>query len=481
VVINKMDLVGYSEERFRSIAAECKSFLKESGIVPMEIVPASGLHGENISKPSVRMSWYKGATVLRALDSFRKEPLPVEKPFRMPVQDVYKFTGFGDDRRIIAGTPESGRISAGDGVVFYPSGKKSRVAAIEAFPSSGKGACEAGLASGFTLEEQIYVTRGEVAARDSEPKPEVASRFKVRLFWMGRQPLEKGRFYSFKIGTSKTRAEVEFIPRTMRIAKNSATFDFSVTENAPRVERHEIAECILRTVRQVVFGASGDDPSSMRFVLVDGYEVAGGGTVLGPEGAPGGELKELVVTRELKWIKSSISSGIRASRHHQKPFLIIVTGPEESPRKEIGRALEQELYAKGFDAYFLGFGSVLYGVDADLKRPRGDHARDTDGRSGNDHIPELPHVRFEHIRRLGEIANILLDAGLILIVTAIALTEEDLAILRTTLAPGKIMTVRVGPLATDLKCDVALDQSARVEVSVETLVKELAKRSVIQS
>jgi len=163
VLVNKMDLVGYRKKVYDEIVKEYSRFLQELRIQPLSYIPVSGREGDTIAAIGSAMPWYKGATVLDVLDTFQKEELPTAKPFRMPVQDVYKFTRFGDSRRIAAGTVVTGSVKVGDEVVFYPSGKKGRVKSIEAFQAPERREVGAGCATGLTLEEQIYITRGELA------------------------------------------------------------------------------------------------------------------------------------------------------------------------------------------------------------------------------------------------------------------------------------------------------------------------------
>src|SRR5919112_6619918 len=168
VVVNKMDLVDWDRGVFQAIVKEYGAFLKQVGIEPACFIPVSARGGDNIAEPSEHLPWHQSPTVLDALDAFQSEPAPVNRPFRMPVQDVYKFTKQGDDRRIIAGTIESGAVSVGDSVIFYPSGKKSRVKSIEAFNRPEQKRAEAGTAVGFTLPKKNYNTRGGVAALETQ-------------------------------------------------------------------------------------------------------------------------------------------------------------------------------------------------------------------------------------------------------------------------------------------------------------------------
>jgi bifunctional enzyme CysN/CysC len=211
VVVNKMDLVGFDAKIFDAIRTEYAQFLQRLDIEPASYVPVSGFHGDNIANRSEALGWYDGPTILEALDSFESERPAVDQPFRMPIQGVYKFTQQSDDRRIIAGTIDTGRLRPGDDVVFYPSGKKSRVRSIEAFNSPPQHEAMAPQATGFTLEEQIYVTRGELAARAGEPAPLVGTRIRVNLFWLGRSPLAPRRAYTLKLGAARVPARLEKI------------------------------------------------------------------------------------------------------------------------------------------------------------------------------------------------------------------------------------------------------------------------------
>ena len=171
VVVNKMDLVGYDETAYHRTVDEYGAFLELIGVRPAAFLPVSGREGDNLIRASSAMPWYQGPNLLEVLDAFDAAVPPRDQPFRMPVQGVYKFTANDDDRRIVAGTVTSGTVSVGDDIVFYPSGKHSRIKLVEGFNSASVQTVGAGMAVGFTLEEQIYVTRGEIATRAAEPRP----------------------------------------------------------------------------------------------------------------------------------------------------------------------------------------------------------------------------------------------------------------------------------------------------------------------
>jgi len=222
VLVSKMDLVEYSQDIFNRILDEYTRFLTEIGLIA-DFIPVSGMAGDNIAASSERLGWYTGRTVLEALDGFVKEPHPVDKPFRMPVQDVYKFTKAGDKRRIVAGTIESGRIAVGDEVVFYPSGKTSTIKSIEGFNQPAQTTAAAGQACAFTLDRQIYVTRGEIAANPKQTHPRVTSRIRTSLFWMGAEPMVKDKTYLIKVGTAKQPVELDDVTRVINASDLSST------------------------------------------------------------------------------------------------------------------------------------------------------------------------------------------------------------------------------------------------------------------
>ena len=171
-----MDLIGYDEAAFNAVVAEFGNCLLEVDIKPSAFIPVSGLSGDNLAGPSPRMPWYKGIRVVQAFDAFKNAKPGTDQALRMPVQDVCKFTNFGDSRRLVVGTVESGTVRKGDDLVSYPSGKRSVVSTLEAFSRPLPESAEAGSPAALTLAEQIYITRGEIAARRGEKAPEVSTR-----------------------------------------------------------------------------------------------------------------------------------------------------------------------------------------------------------------------------------------------------------------------------------------------------------------
>ncbi|MGE0352458.1 MAG: GTP-binding protein [Gemmatimonadales bacterium] len=454
VLVNKMDLVNYDQKVFQRIEREYREFLAQLNVEPAAFIPVAGREGDNIAGHSAAMSWYKGPTVLQILDRFRTEPPPVDAPFRMAVQDVYKFTKEGDDRRIICGSIDTGSIAVGDEVVFYPSGKKSRIKSIEAFNRPPQTGAEAGQAVGFTLSEQIYVARGELAALANQPRPKVTTRLRVNLFWLGKNPLVKKKDYLLKLGTARVVARLEEIHRVIDAS------DLTTHDQKPRVDRHDVAECTLKLNRAIAFDLADEAAATSRFVVIDDFEIRGGGIIR--EDLPDRQawVRDKVLLRNFKWEPSIIPPERRAEKYVQRAMLLLITGEQEADRKSLGKALESRLFEDGRVVYFLGIGNVLYGVDADIER-------------------KLEN-RQEHLRRLSEVANIMLDAGVILIVTASELTQEDLELIKTSVEPDRIEVVWVGESVTaDVSYDVLLSEQEPEAEKIDRIKATLQDKGVI--
>lgn len=456
VLVNKMDLVDYKQQVFDDIVLEYTDFLKKIEVETSSFIPVSGREGDNVIAHSTKTSWYKGDTVLDALDRFSKEPSPTDKDFRMPVQSIYKFTGQGDDRRIIAGTIDSGILNVGDEVVFYPSGKRSRVKTIEGFNLPEQTQAVAGQATGFTMEEQIYVARGETATISGQNKPQVTTRFKVSLFWLGKNPFIGKKDYLLKVGTIKVNVHLEEIIRII---------DASTLGNEERqdqVNRHDVAECILKVNKAITFDLADQFAASSRFVIVDDYEIRGGGIIREALQDKQTWMRDKVILRNFKWERSQIGIEKRAEKYNQKSTLILITGERDIGKKTVAKELEKRLFVDGKVVYFMGIGNILYGVDADIK------------------VSNKENHREEHIRRLAEVAHLLLDAGIILIVTAVELTQDDLEQIKTAINPDKIETVWLGDnKTTDIAADLNLATDIVVQDAVDRIKSLMQERGII--
>ena len=454
VLINKMDLVDYKEDVFNRVATEYKKFLGEIGIEPTFIIPVSGMQGDNIARASEKMAWHKGHAVLDILDFFEGEKHPEDKPFRMPVQGVYKFTGDGDSRRIIAGTVLSGTLKVGDNVIFYPSGKTSQVKSIEAFNEEKKDMVATGYATGFTITEQVYVSRGELATVEGQQKPGVTSRIRANIFWLGREPMQKNKDYTLKLGTAKIGVRLE---EAVKIIDASTLLPL----NKDLIEKHDVAEAILKLDRDAAFDLPADLVHTSRFVIVDNYEISGGGIIQETLEDNYTAIREKIHLRNIKWEKGLVAPEERAERYNQKAALVLITGKKGMNRKQVAKSLERKLFEEGKMIYFFSMGNLLYGVDADVKL-------------------SVKNDKKEHFRRLAEVANIMLEAGVLLVVSVIELTRADIEQLMMAVDYEGIETVWLGEeVTTDVDIDLHISETFSQEKTVAVIKEYLQKKGLI--
>jgi bifunctional enzyme CysN/CysC len=444
VVVNKMDLVGYDEGEFSTIVEEFGDFLAQLGVHPERYIPASARFGDNVLNRGDRMSWYRGPTVAEALGLLRKATADDQQPLRFPVQDVYKF----DDRRIISGRVAAGRLQVGDELVFVPSYKAARVRSIEAFNVEPPPAdAVAGQSIGVTLDEQIFVERGEIAAHAGE-LPHVGVSLRCTLFWMGNRPLEVGRRYLLRLATREVECEI------VRIERIVDATDLDALETAASVGRNEVAELIVHTRAPLAFDRYSDFEITGRFVLVDQYDVAGGG-IIGealPDDLPGLPHGFAAGSPE------GIASGIGSHARGQGAALAILTGDVERA-STLAQELESRLIADGHRSYVLDLASAERVLAAPL--------------AGN--------PPFEVALRFAGLLRLLLDTGTIVILVVPAVSSslrgafnaslEDVAVMS---APVRAPTAAAPSAAPEIGTD-----AGTTTVTVEELVEDLRARGVL--
>ncbi|MDR2825552.1 MAG: sulfate adenylyltransferase [Deltaproteobacteria bacterium] len=275
VIVNKMDLVEYSSVTFETIKEEMTRFANSLDLAIQNFIPLSALLGENILSPSEQMPWYTGATLIQALDWLIKEKPLDSAPLRLPLQDVYKF----DDRRILAGRVESGTIKAGEEIMIFPGGKKTRVSRLVNWPESIiKNKAAAGESIGIILEDEFFNQRGEIISQ-AETAPIVGTAFRASIFWMGKTMLLNGSKYKLKIATQEVDAEIAALVSVLGAST------LLPGENADGVRLNDVAVVIIRTSSPIAFDLFSKCKTTGRFVLVDGYNVAGGGIITAAEDA----------------------------------------------------------------------------------------------------------------------------------------------------------------------------------------------------
>jgi bifunctional enzyme CysN/CysC len=412
VLVNKMDLAKYSEERFQEIESTFRAFLQTVGVTPTCFIPIAARHGDNIAARSAAMPWWQGPTVLETLDQFEAAQAPTGQPLRFPIQDVYRF----DHRRVLAGRIESGTIKVGDRLVFSPTTKVSTVKTIERWSAPASAEALAGESIGITLTEQVFVERGAVAALETDPPYEL-SRFKARLFWLGRAPMVPEKTYKLKLATQEAECQIETIERVI----DSSNLEV-VQRSEPQVARNEVAELSLRTKRPIAFDTHGEIIATGRFVIVDGLEVSGGGIIIA-DNYPRRSADSLQKSHNIYWSHGKVTASQRALRNGHPGRVVWLTGLSASGKSTISADLERELFNLGRHVYVLDGDNVRHGLGSDL----GFSARD----------------RKENIRRVGEAAKLFADAGVLCVTAFISPYREDRDMVRRLMPPGTFIEVYV--------------------------------------
>ena len=393
VVINKMDLVGYSSSRYEEIQQAYTHYLSGFGARPDYVVPVSARDGENLVRHAAAMPWYEGPTLLEALEGFRPATRPVDLPLRLPIQDIYKF----DDRRILVGRIESGHLAVGDRIVFSPSNKSAQVKSIEGWnrPAPSIQAL-VGESVGITLDDQIFVERGEIASRSDNP-PILTNVFRGRLIWLSQDPLRRGAEYRLKIATRETSVTVQ------RIERIFDTEDLS-TREAEEVVRHGVADVILRSRAMLALDEAGELARTGRFVLTDGHNIVAGGLV-DMTGYPDQRQSMTVRASNLSRVAHGVTAASRQLRNGHRGGVLWFTGLSGAGKSTIAMEVERRLFQEGYMVYVLDGDNIRYGLNANL------------GFS--------PEDRTENIRRIGEVAALFADAGMIAITAFISPYRAD--------------------------------------------------------
>lgn len=395
VLVNKMDLVANSEARFAEIRREYTEYMAGLGVTAEQYIPISARDGHNIVSRAAATGWYEGPTLVETLDGFRPAQRQIDLPLRLPIQDVYKF----DERRILVGRIESGRLAVGDELLFSPSNKRTRVASIEAWHVPAplmEG--HAGQSLGITLEEQLFIERGAVASHATLP-PIETNVFRGRLFWLGHEPLVVGARYQLRLGALATEVTVQQIERIFDID------DLSMRAGA-EVARHGVADVILRTRQLVPVDEAKHLARTGRFALSDGKNIVAGG-LIDMEGYPDQRPSVTVKSQNLHRVEHRITADSRAARNGHRGGVLWFTGLSGAGKSTLAMAVEQELFRKGYHVYVLDGDNVRQGLNANL------------GFS--------PEDRAENIRRVGEVAALFADAGVIVVTAFISPYRADRA------------------------------------------------------
>ncbi|MBF0168881.1 MAG: adenylyl-sulfate kinase [Alphaproteobacteria bacterium] len=399
VAVNKMDAVNYDIGRFAEVVAEVNAYLSGIGIEPQHIIPISAYNGANVVTRIEALDWFTGPTLIDGLTGFKAQAQPVELPLRFPVQDVLKL----DDRRIVVGRIESGRLRVGDEIVFNPSGKSARIASIESWGTKVPViAAVAGQSVGITLDDHIFIERGQIGSHQLAA-PREARAFRANLFWLGTQALEVGQRYKLRLATSEQTVEVERIVKVVDL-------DDLKSDSVTRVDRHAVAEVVLRSKVALALDEFSENSRLGRFVLVDGFDIVGGGIVVGAD-AELSRLAQSVKSRNLFPVGHRASLEARWLLNGHKGGVIWLTGLSGAGKSTVAMEVEHQLLRKGRQVYVLDGDNLRQGLNSDL------------GFS--------PEDRTENIRRVGEVAHLFASAGTIVITAFISPYQADRDRVRT--------------------------------------------------
>ena len=391
VVVNKMDLVDFSETRFHEIEQDYRKFLADLGLEARMFIPASAKQGENVARASMKMKWYCGASVLEALDLLQSHKTELDLPLRFCVQDVYRFDG----RRIIAGRMETGTLRVGDQLVFSPANKSSVLATIERWNGSPDDPAVAGDSIGITLSEQIFVERGYVASYENET-PIETNRFHADLFWIVREPLRLGHFYDLRLATQDVKCQIVSIEQVT----DSSTLE-TRSDGREQLERNEIGRLTIQTRSPLVIDNHDRVPNLGRFVIVDDGQICGGGTIFGGVYTD----RTVAKSKNIFWTEGKITAHQRAIRSGHRGAVVWLTGLSGAGKSTIAQALERELFQRAMHTYVLDGDNIRHGLNSNL------------GFS--------PEDRVENIRRVSEVAKLMADAGTVVITAFISPYRMD--------------------------------------------------------
>ena len=404
LAVNKMDLVGYSQERFDQIVADYREFATSIGIRDFTAIPISGLKGDNIVDRSTGMDWYTGPTLMAHLEEVPlSDRSALQRPFRMPVQWVNRpnldFRGF-------SGTISSGEVKPGDAVRVVPSGKTSTVKSIVTFDGDLDRAV-AGQAVTLTFQDEIDCSRGNVIATADSP-PEVADQFETTLIWMDEAEMLPGRPYILQLGTQSV---------TATITEPKYEVNVNTAEQLPSrtLKLNAIGVCNISTDRPLVFESYDDDRTMGGFILIDRMTNA---TV-----AAGLIHFALRRSQNIHWQAVDIDRNAHAQQKGQKARVVWFTGLSGSGKSTIANLVEKKLHSMGRHSFLLDGDNVRHGLNRDLGFTDAD--------------------RVENIRRVGEVARLMTDAGLIVLTAFISPFRSERRMVRDLMAEGEFMEVFV--------------------------------------
>lgn len=409
VAISKMDLVGYDEEAFVTRSREVGAALARMGIEPRAIVPVSARDGANLRERGAMPEWYRGPSLVTALEALPAATPDRALPLRMPVQDVYRH----GERRVLAGRIDSGRIAVGDELLFSPSGRVGKVAELLAWPGPLPDGVDAGDNASVVLDRPLVVERGDVASH-REHAPKLTAVFDAEIFWLSATPLVPGRELTMQLGPRSAAVRVQAIRHRIDVATLAP-------ELASSIAAGEIASVTLRAHELVAIDDFAAMPATGRFVLREGYVTVGGG-IADASGYP--DYRAMPErARNLTPIRHQVTEPERASRFGHAGAVVWLTGLSAAGKSTLAMALERRLFDGGYATFVLDGDNVRRGLNANL------------GFS--------PEDRQENIRRVGEAAALFAEAGFVCITAFISPYRDDRRRARAAVSKGRFLEVYV--------------------------------------
>ena len=415
LAVNKMDLVGYARDTFAAIVADYRAFGERIGLTDITAIPLSAVHGDNLTARSTHMPWYQGPALMEHLETVEVDAALAARPFRLPVQWVNRPSA---DFRGFAGLIASGSVRRGDRIRVLPAGCESRIARI-LLAGADLEAAVAGQSVTVALDSEIDVSRGDVLAAGDAP-PQVASQFEATLVWMHDEPMLQGRAYLMKAGTRTVSATIT--PLKYQINVNTL-------EHVPaeRLELNDIGVCELELDRAIPFEPYAQNRTLGGFILIDRLT----------NNTVGAGLINFALRRSqnVHWQALDVDKQVRAQQKGQKACVLWLTGLSGAGKSTIANLIERKLTAAGRHTYLLDGDNVRHGLNKDL----GFTAQD----------------RVENIRRVAEVSRLMVDAGLIVLVSFISPFRSERRMARELFAPGEFFEVFVDtPLAEAERRDV---------------------------
>jgi bifunctional enzyme CysN/CysC len=385
VAINKLDIVDYSREVYDRIEADYRQFAAEIGLQDIVCIPMSALRGDNITGPSENTPWYSGPSLIGYLEQVEIDEQHEDAPFRMPVQWVNRpnldFRGF-------SGLIVGGQVRPGDPVRVLPGGRQSTVARVVT-QDGDLDAAVAGQSITVTLADEIDISRGDVLASADSP-PEVADQFEAEVVWMSDEAMVPGHHYLLKLGTRTVGATLS--PPKYRVNVNSLEHIATKT-----LELNEIGVCTLTLDRAIPFDPYAENRDMGGFILIDRLSNA---TL-----AAGMLHFALRRSQNVHWQAVEVDKATRSAMNDHKPAVVWFTGLSGAGKSSVANLVEKRLHASRARTYLLDGDNVRHGLNHDLGFTEAD--------------------RIENIRRVAEVAKLMVDAGLIVLVSFISPYREE--------------------------------------------------------